>query len=167
MRLTMLFAMLTAASIAAPAAADEAGFLKPLSGSWTGSGKVTRKIGSSPINVSCRFQINTPGTSISMKGNCRGMLVINRAISADLTAQGARYSGTYVGPSGAPSQLSGGRQGEVINLAVRWARIINGDRTASMSIRKQGNSQLSITTTDNDPASGKSVVTSQINLRRQ
>jgi hypothetical protein len=92
--------------------------------------------------------------------------VINRAISADLTARGTRYSGTYVGPSGAPSQLSGSRQGDVINLAVRWARLINGDRNANMTISKRGNSQLSIQTVDRDPASGKTVVTSEISLRR-
>jgi hypothetical protein len=161
-----LFAILAGLCVAAPAAADEAGFLQPLSGNWTGTGKVTRKIGSSPINVSCKFNITAPGASISMRGNCRGLLVINRAISADLTARGTRYSGTYVGPSGAPSQLSGSRQGDVINLAVRWARLINGDRNANMTISKRGNSQLSIQTVDRDPASGKTVVTSEISLRR-
>lgn len=164
---TRLLALLTFASMTMPAAADEAAFLEPLSGNWTGTGKVTRKIGSSPINVSCRFNINAPGPSISMRGNCRGLLVVNRAISADLKAQGTRYSGTYIGPSGAPSQLSGGRQGNALNLAVRWARVINGDRNANMTISKQGDSRLSIRTVDRDPASGKTVVTSEISLQRQ
>lgn len=161
-----IFAIVAGLCVAGPATADEAGFLQPLSGNWTGTGKVIRKIGSSPINVSCKFSINSPGSSISMRGNCRGLLVINRAISADLTARGAKYSGTYVGPSGAPSQLSGSRRGDVINLAVRWARLINGDRNASMTISKRGNSQLLIQTIDKDPASGKSVTTSEISLRR-
>lgn len=152
---------------AAPVYADESGFLKPLNGNWTGTGKVLRKIGDSPINVSCKFTISAPGASISMKGNCRGLLIINRAISAQLTASGSRYSGTYTGPSGATSRLSGSRQGNVINLAVRWARLVNGDRDASMTIRRQGNGRLTLRTIDKDLSSGKSVVTSEIDLRRQ
>jgi hypothetical protein len=35
-----------------------------------------------------------------------------------------------------------------------------------MTISKRGNSQLSIQTVDRDPASGKTVVTSEISLRR-
>lgn len=166
-RQARLIAVLAGLCAAAPAAADEAGFLQPLSGSWTGTGKVLRKIGSSPINVSCKFNIDAPGASISMRGNCRGLLVVNRAISADLSARGTRYSGNYTGPSGSPSQLSGSRQGDVINLAVRWARLVNGNRNANMTIRKRGNSQLLIQTIDKDPASGKSVTTSEISLRRQ
>lgn len=166
-RQACLLAILAALCAAAPAFADDSGFLKPLNGTWIGTGKVLRKIGGSPINVSCTFTISAPGSSIVMKGNCRGLLVINRAISANLTARGTRYSGTYTGPSGASSQLSGSRRGDVINLAVRWARLVNGDRNANMAIRKQGSNQLTIQTIDKDLSSGKSVVTSDINLRRQ
>lgn len=162
-----LLTLLAAVCLATPVTADEIGFLKPLNGSWTGTGKVLRKIGDAPINVSCRFTISAPGSSISMRGNCRGLLIISRAISAQLTARGNRYSGTYTGPSGATSQLSGSRQGDVINLAVRWARLVNGDRDASMTIRRQGDGQLTLRTIDKDLSSGKSVVTSEINLHRQ
>ncbi|OJY63765.1 MULTISPECIES: hypothetical protein [unclassified Rhizobium] len=166
-RQACLLAIIAVLCAAAPVYADESGFLKPLDGHWTGTGKVVRKIGSAPINVSCKFNISAPGASISMKGNCRGLLIINRAISAQLTARGSRYSGTYTGPSGATSQLSGSRQGDTINLAVRWAKLVNGDRNANMTIRRQGNSQLTLRTIDKDLSSGKSVVTSEINLRRQ
>ncbi len=166
-RQACLLAILAGLCTAIPAAADDAGFLQPLNGNWTGTGKVLRKIGGAPINVSCKFNISAPGSSISMKGNCRGLLVVNRPISAELAARGTRYSGTYIGPSGAASQLSGTRQGSVINLAVRWARPVNGDRNASMTIRRQGGSQLTIETIDKDRTSGKSVVTSEIDLRRQ
>lgn len=166
-RQACLLAVLAAICAAVPTYADESGFLKPLSGSWTGNGKMLRKIGDSPINVSCKFAISAPGPSISIRGNCRGLLIISRAISAQLTASGNRYSGTYTGPSGATSQLSGGRQGNVINLAVRWARLVNGDRDANMTIRRQGSSQLILRTIDKDLSSGKPVVTSEINLRRQ
>ncbi|MDK4721101.1 hypothetical protein PH552_17295 [Rhizobium sp. CNPSo 3968] len=166
-RQACLLAILAGFCAAAPAAADESGFLEPLNGSWTGTGKVLRTIGSPPINVSCGFDINAPGTSISMRGNCRGLLIISRAISAQLTARGNRYSGTYTGPSGATSQLSGSRQGDVINLAVNWARLVNGDRNANMIIRRQGSGQLTLRTIDKDPTSGQSIITSEINLRRQ
>lgn len=166
-RQAFLLAILAVLCAAPPVAADEAGFLKPLDGDWTGSGKVLRKIGGAPINVSCKFNISAPGSSISMKGSCRGLLVVSRSVSAELAARGTRYSGTYVGPSGAPSQLLGSRQGGAINLAVHWARMVNGDRNANMTIRKQGGSRLTIETIDKDPNSGKSVVTSQIDLRRQ
>ncbi len=162
-----LLALLAAVCLATPVTADEIGFLKPLNGSWTGTGKVLRKIGDAPINVSCRFTISAPGSSISMRGNCRGLLIINRAISAQLTARGNRYSGTYTGPSGATSRLSGSRQGDVINLAVRWARLVNGDSDANMTIRRQGNGQLTLRTIDKDLSSGKAIVTSEINLHRQ
>ncbi|OEC95570.1 MULTISPECIES: hypothetical protein [unclassified Rhizobium] len=162
-----LLALLAAVCLVTPVAADEIGFLKPLNGSWTGTGKVLRKIGDAPINVFCRFTISAPGSSISMRGNCRGLLIISRAILAQLTARGNRYSGTYTGPSGAISQLSGSRQGDIINLAVRWARLVNGDRDASMTIRRQGDGQLTLRTIDKDLSSGKSVVTSEINLHRQ
>ncbi len=165
-RQACILAVIAGFCFAMPAAADESGFLRPLDGNWTGTGKVLRKIGSSPINVSCRFNISAPGASISMRGNCRGLLVVNRPISAELAARGTHYSGTYIGPAGAASQLAGSRQGNVINLAVRWARPVNGDRNANMTIRKQGNSQLSIATTALDRSSGKPVVTSEINLRR-
>ncbi|KAA1184589.1 hypothetical protein FP026_04210 [Rhizobium tropici] len=166
-RLACLLAILAGLYAATPAAADESGFLEPLNGSWTGTGKVLRKIGSPPIDVSCGFNISAPGTSISMKGNCRGLLIISRAISAQLTARGNRYSGTYTGPSGATSQLSGSRQGDVINLAVNWARLVNGDRDANMTIRRQDSGQLTLRTIDKDLTSGKSIITSEINLRRQ
>ncbi|WP_349959411.1 hypothetical protein [Rhizobium sp. ZPR3] len=166
-RQACLLAILAGVCLVKPAAADESGFLKPLNGSWTGTGTVLRKIGDSPINVSCKFAITVPGPSISMRGNCRGLLIINRTISAQLTAGGNRYSGTYTGPSGATSQLSGSRQGDVINLTVRWARLVNGDRDANMTIRRQGSGQLTLRTIDKDLSSGKSVVTSEINLRRQ
>jgi hypothetical protein len=166
-RRACLLAVLAAICAVVPAYADESGFLKPLNGNWTGAGKVLRKIGGPPINVSCKFTISAPGSSIAMKGNCRSLLIINRAISAQLTARGSRYSGTYTGPSGATSQLSGSRQGDVINLAVRWARIVSGDRDANMTIRRQGSGQLTLRTIDKDLSSGKPVVTSEINLRRQ
>ncbi|NLS00553.1 hypothetical protein HGP17_27300 [Rhizobium sp. P38BS-XIX] len=162
-----ILAILAALSVAFPAAADESSFLKSLDGNWTGTGTVLRKIGGSPIRVSCKFNINAPGASISMQGNCRGLLIVNRPISANLSVQGTKYSGSYTGPSGASSSLSGARQGNTINLAVHWARLVNGDRDATMRFNKRGSNQLTIQTTDKDLTSGRSVITSDIQLKRQ
>jgi len=58
------------------------------------------------------------------------------------------------------------RSGNAINLGIRWAKDVNGDRKAQMTVEKVGENGMTLTTVDVDPESGKSVVTSQINLRR-
>jgi len=164
-RLTSILA-LAASLMASQALADESQFLSSLSGSWKGSGTVTTRIGSRPVNVNCTFQSNASGPSLKMNGTCRGFVVVRRAISADLTANGNRYRGNYVGPSGRPSALSGSRSGNSINLTIRWTRDINGDRTAAMTITKLGSNGLRLRTTDRDGPGGKTVVTSDIRLTR-
>ncbi|KQM34837.1 hypothetical protein ASF03_00790 [Rhizobium sp. Leaf68] len=154
------------AMISTPAAADETAFLSSLGGSWKGSGTVTTRIGSRPVNVNCTFQTTASGPSLQMNGTCRGFVVVRRSISADLTARGTRYSGNYVGPSGRPSALSGSRRGENINLTVRWNRDINGDRVAGMTISKLGRDGLRLRTTDKDGANGPTVTTADIRLTR-
>jgi hypothetical protein len=148
----------------APAA--EGDFLKTLAGNWSGKGTVLTRIGASPINVTCSFTSTAGATTLSMQGTCRGLLVIRRSISADLQASEDGYSGTYLGPSGQPSVLSGNRRGNAINLGVRWARVINGDRVANMTIEKIGDDRLRLQTIDKDLSSGKPVVTSRIDLSR-
>ena len=149
------------------ATAAEIDFIKSLAGNWNGAGTVLTRIGSSPINVNCSFATTAGAFDFSMKGNCRGLLVIRKVVSADLKVNGDRYTGTYVGPSGLPSALSGSRRGNAINLSVRWPRPVNGDRNASMTIEKVGAEGLRLRTVDRDPATGKTVVTSNIDLRRQ
>lgn len=149
-----------------PALADEAGFLKSIEGSWSGNGSVTTKIGSRPFKVTCRFDSTARGISLVMSGQCRGLVVVRRAVSADIRAAGTRYSGTYIGPSGRSSHLSGSRTGNSINFIVRWSREINGDRTAQMTIEKIGARGLRLRTIDNDPKNGRLIVTSDIRLTR-
>ena len=149
------------------ASAAESDFLRSFEGNWNGRGMVLTKIGANPINVRCSLAFTTGSSSLSMQGYCRGLLVVRRSISADIQVSGQqRYSGTYVGPGGQPSSLSGRRQGSAINLAVRWAKPVNGDRAANMTIEKIGNDRVRLQTIDRDPQSGKSVVTSRIDLSR-
>lgn len=163
-RMTLLLPLLL---LAAPAFADETGFLKSLEGSWTGSGMVKTNAQAKPLNVTCSFDSRADGTALSMKGNCRGLLVISRSIGADLQTNGARYSGVYIGPQGGRSSLNGARRGNTINLAVHWAKPVNGDRNADMMIQKIGNNGMRLTTVDRDPTSGQKVTTSEINLQRK
>lgn len=121
-----------------PALADEREFLSSLKGTWAGKGTVITRIGTPPINVNCTLNSKAGTSSLNMSGTCRGLLVVRRAIAADLSEKGGRYSGAYTGPSGRPSALSGTRQGNAINLTVRWNRDINGDRVAAMTIEKSG-----------------------------
>lgn len=157
---------LSLALLAGPALADESAFLSSLKGSWVGKGTVITRIGTPPINVNCTFQSKAAGPSLNMAGTCRGLLVVKRAISADLKANGNSYRGNYQGPSGRPSALSGSRKGNSINLTVRWNRDINGDRVAAMTIRKVGSNGLRLQTTDKDGVNGKTIVTSDIQLTR-
>ncbi len=63
--------------------------------------------------------------------------------------------------------LNGKRLGNAIKLAIHWAKEVNGDRSARMTIEKIGSKGMRLNTVDTDrPKSGKSVVTGQINLRR-
>jgi hypothetical protein len=146
--------------------ADETAFLGSLEGKWTGGGTVLVRINRAPINVSCNFDSQANGAALSMRGTCRGLLVVSRSISADLRSNGANYTGVYVGPRGGRSALSGSRRGNAINLNVRWAREVNGDRSASLVVQKLGENGMRLSTIDEDPNSGKRVVTSEINLRR-
>ena len=149
------------------ARADEGAFLKSLGGSWAGVGVVRIRANMSPINVSCSFNSEATGLALSMAGVCRGMLLISRSIDAKLRYTGSTYSGSYLGPRGGRAGLNGRRRGDAINLTIRWARDVNGDRRADLTVRKIGTNGMQLTTIDVDPASGKHVVTSEINLKRQ
>jgi hypothetical protein len=151
---------------ASAAYADEAAFLNSLDGNWSGKGMVKVRTNSTPINVTCKFDSDATASSLSLDGNCRGMVIVSRAIGADLKANGAKYTGSYVGAGTGTAGLSGRRSGNAINLGIRWAKDVNGDRSARMTVEKVGENGMKLTTVDVDPASGKSVVTSQINLRR-
>ena len=152
--------------VAAAAQASEADFLGSLEGNWTGKGTVKVRTDASPVGVTCRFSSDSTASSLSLDGNCRGLVVVSRAVSADLKANGGRYAGSYVGAGTGTASLSGARKGNALNLAISWAKEVNGDRQARMTVEKVGDHGMRLTTVDVDPKTGKNVVTSQINLRR-
>ena len=158
---------LVCAAQAQASASEETAFLKSLEGNWAGSGTVKPRIGSAPIGVRCSFETRENADALSMQGTCRGMILISRSIGADIKVDGTRYSGVYIGPAGGRSALSGSRQGEAINLAIRWANEVNGDRNANLTVERVGSTGMVLKTVDTDPASGEAVVTSEINLQRR
>jgi hypothetical protein len=159
--------LVAAGSIAATiASANETAFLQSLDGKWSGSGTVKVRADSSPVKVTCSFNSDAEDASLSLSGNCRGLIVVSRAIEAQLKANGSAYSGSYIGAGPGTAGRRGNRSGNSIDLGIRWAKEVNGDRTARLMVEKVGADGMKLTTVDQDPKSGKSVVTSQINLRR-
>lgn len=150
-----------------PAQASEAQFLGGLEGQYVGKGQVRLRTNRQPINISCTFTSTTSPSSLSLKGRCRGLLVVSRAVGVDLKASGGTYRGSYIGAGSGPASLSGRRKGNSLALTIQWAKPINGDRRASLTVAQTGARGLKLTTSDRDPTSGKTVVTSQITLQRQ
>ena len=146
--------------------ADEAPFLNSLAGNWSGKGTVKVRVNAPTINVTCRFKSDTTAASLSLGGECTSLAIFSRAISADLKVSGSRYSGSYVGAGTGTAGLGGQRAGDTINLSITWAKEVNGDRKAQMTIEKVGTSGMRLITVDTDPKTGKQVVTSRIDLRR-
>ena len=168
--MTKIFASLILAAsvfaIAPAAQAAEAEFLKSLEGNWTGKGTVKVRADSKPMNVSCTFASDTTDTSLRLDGNCRALAVFSRAITADLKTTGGNYRGSYVGAGTGTAGLNGKRSGNSINLGIRWAKVVNGDKVAMMTIEKVGANGMRLTTTDKHPETGANIVTSQITLSR-
>ena len=153
-------------SFGAVAHAGEAEFLKTLDGNWSGRGTVKVRVNSLPMNVSCKFSSDTTDRSLSLEGSCTGLMGFSRAIGALIETNGSTYSGSYIGAGTGPAGLKGKRLGSAITLGIRWAKLVNGDRDAKMTIEKIGSNGMRLTTVDADLKTGKSVVTSQIDLLR-
>jgi hypothetical protein len=160
------FVVASALSFGGIAHAADADFLKSLSGNWAGKGSVKVEADSSPISVDCKFASDTTDTSMALDGKCTGLIVVSRAIGANISTDGTSYKGTYIGSSTGPAGLSGKRSGNALNLGIRWASDVNGDRAAKLRLEKVGDNGMRLTTVDTDPATGKSIVISEINLRR-
>jgi hypothetical protein len=148
------------------ALASEASFLNTLEGAYSGRGTVKLRTNLKPITVNCRFRSAANGQSFSLDGSCTGLLVVSRKISADIQLAGTRYRGTYLGAGTGPAALNGTRRGDAIAFNVRWAKNVNGDRDATLTVQKVGSTGMTLITTDRDPKTGKLVTTSKIVLKR-
>ncbi len=157
---------LIAAALAPGAHASEADFLKSIEGKWNGGGTVLRNLGGESVNVTCSMESDADASSYAMDGSCRALVVVTRGFNAKVKVSGNSYSGTYVGVSGKPSSLAGTRKGDTIAFDVTWANETYGDRVATMTIQKIGTNGLRIRTIDRDPSSGKTVITTDLEMRR-
>jgi len=167
--MTKVFGVLVSAVLcvfASPVFADDAAFLASFAGSWSGKGKFRITTGSSPVTVSCAMDANVSATSLSLDGKCRGMVVMSRRIGVMLTTNGEGVSGSYIGSTTGPAGLSGARRGDAFDLSIRWAKTVNGDRSARMRVEKVGENGMKLITTDEDPKTGQAVVTGEITLSR-
>lgn len=166
--MTRTLVLLAAAMLctAAPASAADGPFLKSFAGSWVGKGTVKVDADSKPIKINCKFASDATESSLSLDGKCTGYVVFSRAIGADVKTDGKTYTGTYKGSSTGPAGLSGNRSGNALVLGIRWAKEVNGDRAAQLRLEKVGDNGMRLTTIDKDPATGKTIVISQINLSR-
>ncbi len=84
-----------------------------------------------------------------MGGKC-GAFIFSREISADIhyDPETGRYAGVYIGSSIGPARLSGRRVGDAIVLTITWPKPVNGDTSATMTIRNAGDGALIITVAD-------------------
>ncbi|PBC11851.1 hypothetical protein [Mesorhizobium sp. WSM3859] len=146
--------------------ADEAGFLRSLQGKFSGKGTVRIRTNTPVMNINCTFTSDATANSLSLDGTCRALLIMSREIRADLKVDGESYTGTYIGSRSGPAGLNGSRKGDAIDLDIHWAKIVNGDRDAELTVEKIGPDNMRMTVTDMDPATGKMVVTSRIDLKR-
>ena len=156
--------MALACAPASASAADEQAFLDLFEGSWAGSATVIEH--SVPLHVTCQVIGRPLNNHITIEGNC-SLLIASIPIGADITydPKAQRYSGTYIGAEVGPARVSGRRNGRVLDLAVTWPRVINGDAKARMTIENSGGRGLRITTFDNVVIGGSEVWTSDADLR--
>lgn len=162
-RLTVILAILL---LAQPTGAAEPGFFASMAGKWSGKGSFRVNTKAPAVSVSCSFAADASAATLTLDGNCRGMVLVSRSIGVRLKADGQRYGGTYIGSRTGPAALSGRRRGDVLNLGIRWAKPVNGDRDAEMRVEKLGQNAMRIVTIDRDATTGKSVVTAQVDLKR-
>lgn len=149
------------------AVAGEEDFLQTLSGNWQGTGQVRLKPEAQPMNVSCTLDTKASGAELNMDGACRAKVLLSRRIGADLQAEGARYTGSYVGSTRGPARLSGRRSGSTLNLQVTWPKQEAAARVASMQVASLGAGRMRLTTSETHPQTGEQVVTAQIEFRRK
>lgn len=150
--------------------ADEdamAAMLVEMDGKWAGRGRVLPNIEQErAFNVKCEFDLSHEERSATIDGEC-GALFIKRPVKVVLNFDGTETTGTYDAQlRTGVAQLNGTREGDVIDLEITWNGEVNGDDTATMRIDTSKPNELQLLITDIDPATGKTVETSDITLER-
>jgi hypothetical protein len=151
------------------AVAQEHTFLDRFKGNWTGSGRIQRNAETSPWNVDCTVNGDRGADRISIQGNCRAALILQRRIAADISydVRTGLYQGVYTGARVGPARLSGTRRGDAVQLTIDWPKPINGDKKAEMTIVNEGSGILRIVVRDNLFPGGPVQQTSELILRQR
>ncbi len=128
----------------------EEGYLGRFTAAWNGTGQVRRTAEGSPWTVNCAIVQNRDGNRIALDGSCRAALLFTRDIGAHLVFDPATglYKGTYIGAKVGPAALSGRREGDTLVLTITWPKPVNGDTTAALFIRNDGNGRMQIQVRD-------------------
>lgn len=156
----MLIASLLGAGFATSAHADA---LDGLEGTWTGSGKVLVKpLGRIPVR--CTMNIDQSGANTAMSGTCRSG-PLSRSLRMDLASNGTTVRGQYSGARSGTANLSGRKSSNRVVLDIGWAAPVNGDRSARLTVVRQGPNQFQQTV--GDQVDGKNVTTSSFTFRRK
>ncbi|RDI57249.1 hypothetical protein [Microvirga subterranea] len=151
------------------ASAQEGSFLDRFKGVWIGSGHIQRNAETSPWNVNCTVNGDRAPDRISIQGNCRAALVLQRRIAADIAydVRTGLYRGVYTGARVGPARLSGTRRGDAVRLTIDWPKPVNGDMQAEMIIVNEGSGMLRIVVRDNLVPGGPVQQTSELILRQR
>lgn len=167
--MTMMRSVLAAVAFGATAlsATAQEPSLPDISGAWQGTGEVQRNENASPVGVRCAIDGRWDVTSVGFDGECRAMLIMKRAIGAELQRQGERYTGVYIGSNAGPAQLDGTLTApNTLTLNMTFENEVNGDDQAVMTIERTGDDEFRIETRDT-MESGVEVTTANITFLRQ
>ena len=158
----MKFVIASALLMTAFTTSAQADALHGLSGSWKGSGKVlVEPLGRIPVK--CTMNVDQSGPQTAMTGTCR-FGVLKKSFGMRLAADGTAISGEYDGARTGVANLQGNRSADRVVLDIGWAAPVNGDRTAKLTVVRQGVDKF--TQTVGDRVDGKNVTTSSFTFRR-
>ncbi|ORE94682.1 hypothetical protein [Acuticoccus yangtzensis] len=171
LKFTLVTALMVAGfNLAVPvrqAAAEETSIFD-ITGKWSGKGFVQKDDKSRKMNVTCEIEGAQSGDQIGFDGECRAMMVLKRAIGADMVRQGERLKGTYIGSNAGPAELDGGPQedGRIV-LTMTFPKTIHGDDIATMTIAPANDKEFSIVTVDTMSDGKTLVTTAEITFERE
>jgi hypothetical protein len=157
---------LNAPALAAPG--DEAGFIERFTGQWSGGGPYKRTARTPSVNVKCTIAGESSRNRIRVGGTCRAAIVITRKIAMDVTYDPGSdsYRGTYKGEMDGLAQLSGKRKGVGVEFQVAWPEVLNGDRSATMTIGSSGDGVMHLRMSDRTSADGPVEVMWDLTFRK-
>jgi hypothetical protein len=152
-------AFFAALALIAPSLAtgsEQTDFMDSFAGQWSGGGPYKRTARTPAVNIKCTLNGARSGNRIKVGGTCRAAIVIKRTIAMDVTYDPSSdaYRGTYKGEMDGLAELSGKRQGDSVTFQVAWPEVLNGDRSATMTIGTDGDGTMHLRMSDRSSPDG-------------